>query len=327
MDRGGRIRFVNQRALKLLGAQPDAEWVDQSIWDVLPIGDFLKLLSHCVKSSADQPTEQVVVIPPQSLCLAQFAPVHNEENRLQGWVCYLRDMTPVQQIEKSLDDVLRDVNRQLRTPLTTIKGYVETLLEGAYQNPEVTRRFLQVINEETNRVARLVLSLEEAVQPSATPAQTQEVEVVALLRRATLMFEGVAREKNLRLICELPERLPPVEAREEELHKVIVNLLDNAIKCTGLKGHGTVSVSADLRRSGVEVRISDTGVGIAEDEQEAVFERFYRVQKGLAAELGGTGLGLAVSRQIIQEHGGSLSLTSTLGEGTTLTVRLPFKPK
>ncbi len=325
VDRSGRVRFVNQRALKLLSADPKAEWVDQTIWDVLPTSDFLKLLGQTVKSSVDTPVEQVVLIPPQSLCLCQLSPVHNEENRLQGWVAYLRDMTPVQQIEKGLDDLLRDVNQQLRTPITAIKGYVETLLEGAYQSPEVTKRFLQVINEETNRVTRLVLSLEEAANPNAKPADPVELDLIPMLRRAATMFEGVAREKNLALACDLPDRLPAVEVREDEIHKVVVNLLDNAVKCTGLKGHGQVKLQAEARRTGLEIHVIDNGVGIAEHEQAKVFEKFYRVQDGPASELGGTGLGLAVSRQIVEEHGGQLEVRSTVGQGSTFTVRIPFK--
>lgn len=325
VDRSGRVRFVNQRALKLLSADPKAEWVDQTIWDVLPTSDFLKLLGQTVKSSVDTPVEQVVLIPPQSLCLCQLSPVHNEENRLQGWVAYLRDMTPVQQIEKGLDDLLRDVNQQLRTPITAIKGYVETLLEGAYQSPEVTKRFLQVINEETNRVTRLVLSLEEAANPNAKPAEPVQLDLIPMLRRAATMFEGVAREKNLALACDLPERLPAVEVREDEIHKVLVNLLDNAVKCTGLKGYGQVKLQAEARRAGLEIHVIDNGVGIAEHEQAKVFEKFYRVQDGPASELGGTGLGLAVSRQIVEEHGGQLEVRSTVGQGSTFTVRIPFK--
>ncbi|MFN8607577.1 MAG: ATP-binding protein [Vulcanimicrobiota bacterium] len=325
VDRSGRVRFVNQKALQLLVQKAQDSWVDQSIWDVLPTSDFLKLLGQTVKSSVDMPVEQVVLIPPQSLCLCQLSPVHNEENRLQGWVAYLRDMTPVQQIEKGLDDLLRDVNQQLRTPITAIKGYVETLLEGAYQSPEVTRRFLQVINEETNRMTRLVLSLEEAANPKARPAEMVQVDLVPVLRRAATMFEGVAREKNLSLLCDLPERLPAVEVREDEIHKVVVNLLDNAIKCTGLKGHGQVKLQAEARRSGLEIHVSDTGVGISEHEIGRIFEKFYRVQDGPAAELGGTGLGLAVSRQIVEEHGGQLEARSQVGQGSTFTARLPFK--
>ncbi len=325
VDRSGRVRFVNHKALKLLAPDPRAEWVDQSIWDVLPTSDFLKLLGQTVKSSVDTAVEQVVLIPPQSLCLCQLSPVHNEENRLQGWVAYLRDMTPVQQIEKGIDELLRDVNQQLRTPITAIKGYVETLLEGAYQSPEVTKRFLQVINEETNRVTRLVMSLEEAANPNVKPADPIQLDLIPMLRRAANMFEGVAREKNLMLVCDLPERLPVVEVREDEIHKVVVNLLDNAVKCTGLKGHGQVKLHAEARRAGLEIHVSDTGVGIAEHELQKIFEKFYRVQDGPAAELGGTGLGLAVSQQITQEHGGQLEVRSEVAKGSTFTIRLPFK--
>lgn len=324
VDRSGRVRFVNQRALDLLGGTSSTDWVDQPIWELIEVSDFLKLLVQTVKSSHDQPQEQVVVLPPQSLYLAQISPVHNEENRLQGWVAYLRDMTPVQQIEKGIDDVLRDIHQQLRTPLTTIKGYVETLLEGAYQSPEVTRRFLQVINEESNRLARLIVSLEQATNPTPPVAAREAADLVPVLRRAAVMFEGIAREKNLLLECELPERLPAVEVREDDVQKAVVNLLDNAVKCTGLKGHGKVVLQAQARRTGVEISVTDTGVGIADADMEKLFERFFRVQHGPAAELGGTGLGLAVSRQIAEDHGGELRVRSQVGQGSTFTLTIPF---
>lgn len=324
LDRSGRVRFVNQRALSALGAPADADWIDQAVWDVLPSSDFVKLLGQVVKSSAETASESVVVVPPQSLYLAQVTPVLNDEARLQGWVTFLRDMASVQQIERNLDDFLRDVNQQLRTPLTAIKGYVETLLEGAYQSPEVTKRFLQVINDETNRLTRLVLSLEEAAEPDGAPEQRSALDLTSLLRRAATMFEGVAREKNLQLVCEIPDKLPAVDVREDEIHKVLVNLLDNALKCTGLLGHGKVTLRAEVRRVGLEVQVVDTGVGIPAADLERIFERFQRVSSGPAAELGGTGLGLAVSRQIAEEHGGVLEVKSSEGRGATFTLRLPF---
>lgn len=318
------MRFINHRALHLLGGTSAAEWIDQTVWDVIPVSDFLKLLGQAIKSSQESLLEQVVLLPPQSLFVAQLSPVHSEDGRLQGWVAFLRDMAPVQQIEQNLDELLRDVNQQLRTPLTAIKGFVETLLEGAYQNPEVTRRFLQVINEETNRLARIVVSLEEASSPQAAPETPQEADLAPLLRRAATMFEGIAREKNLQLICDLPDRLPEVAIRPDEIHKAVVNLLDNAIKCTGLKGHGKVTLEAEARRTGLEIRVVDTGVGVPEAEQEKIFERFYRVESGPAAELGGTGLGLAVARKVAEEHHGVLELKSVPGQGSTFTLRLPF---
>ncbi|MBI3925952.1 MAG: PAS domain-containing sensor histidine kinase [Armatimonadetes bacterium] len=321
VDRSGRIKFINPAACRLLEIRGDV--LEEKFWDVFPINDFTRSLSGIVNDYDPSPTEQVVVFPDDRVYLAALIPVFNE-GRNQGVVALLRDMAAVQKIEKGIDQFLADINRQLKLPLTAIKGYVETLLEGAYTNEAITRRFLQVINEETNRLTRLAVSLEEAAGAAGPAPAPEPTDLVPLVRASVEMFSSIAAEKNLQLKAELPDRLPPVMVEREGFRKVLINLIDNAVKCTGLKGHGWVRVSGDCREGSVIVAVNDSGVGIPEPEQERIFEQFYRVKTGPAAELGGTGLGLFLAREIVSRLGGTITVESKPEEGATFSVRLPL---
>ena len=322
VDRSGRVRFINRSARELLEIG-EADILEQEVWNALPLSDFSRLLGNSVKSVQSQALEQVQAFPGDRVCLVQIIPVDSEDGRLQGWVVYLRDMSAVQTLEQGLEQFLVDVNKQLKLPLTAIKGYVETLLEGAYQSPEVTRRFLQVINEETNRLARLIVSLEEATAPPAPKSPPVPCDVTMLMREVVTLFSQVAAEKNVRLSLEAPNQMAVVKLRPDEFRKALVNLIDNAIKCTGLKGGGQVALALTVRRNSLEIQVQDNGVGIAPDELEQIFEKFYRVKQGPAAELGGTGLGLSVVREVVVALGGRVSASSELGQGATFTVSLP----
>ena len=323
IDRSGRVRFLNRSARELLELDRDLDVIDQEVWNALPRSDFSRLLGSAVKAVQSQLLEQVQAFPGGRVCLVQIIPVDSEDGRLQGWTVYLRDMSAVKKLEQGLEQFLVDINQQLKLPLTAIKGYVETLLEGAYQSPEVTRRFLQVINEETNRLTRLVVSLEEASAPSAPKSALVAIDLVSLLRELVTLFSQVAAEKKVALQVDVPGHLAPVRVRPQDFRKALINLLDNAVKCTGLKGGGTVTMAVIARRSAIEIQVADTGVGIAAEELERIFEKFYRVKQGLAAELGGTGLGLSVVREVVHDLGGKVGVTSSVGEGSTFTVTLP----
>lgn len=321
VDKSSRIRFLNPKAAELFQADPKKA-IDAKLWDVLPINDFTRSLSSLVNESDPEPKEQVVVFPGDRLFVAQFIPVYSE-NRCTGVVCTLKDMAGVQKIEKSLEQFVTDVTRQLKVPLTAIKGFAETLLEGAYQNAEITRHFLQVINEETNRLARLVLSLEGAAQPDQTPRLNKRpLPLVSLVEGSLALFKESADEKNLVLTHEIPADLPLVEVDPEQMRRVMDNLVDNALKFTGLMGEGSVKVVASSERGEVLVSVVDTGVGIEPPEHSRIFDQFYRVDHGPASTLGGTGLGLSVAKTVVEAHGGRIGVESELGAGATFWFRL-----
>lgn len=321
VDRSGRVRFLNASMRALFSVEGEVESVP--FYDVFPVNDFTRSLSNFVKDSNPTPIEQVLVLDADQVFLCQIWPVMSEDNRFQGVVASLKNMAAVQKLERGIDQALADLNRELRLPLTTIKGYVETLLEGAYQSDEVTRKFLQIINEETNRLARLVMSLEEASGAGQTPAAAEPTELIPILQQVAQMFESVAAQKNLSLQLKIEGEIPSLELEPNSFSKAVVNLVDNAVKCTGLSGYGTVTVECQSLGDKVRVAVRDSGPGIASDEQDQIFEAFYRVQQGPQSELGGTGLGLSVAKEAVEKAGGTLSVTSAPGQGATFEILLP----
>lgn len=321
IDRSGRIRFANRSACRLL--EVDGETVvEQELWEVLPVTDFSRFLGQLAKSGSHQPVEQIFAFPGQ-VCAVQVVPVDSEDGRLQGWVVYLRDMSAVQHLEKGLEQFLVDVNRELKLPLTAIKGYVETLLEGAYQSPEVTKKFLQIINEETNRLARIIVSMEEASSPSKPSEPVRRVSVGEMLREIVALFGPRAAQRNIQIRLELPNFVPELPVRPDSLRKAIVNLVDNAVKSCGLNQQGHIDLRLELRREATLIHVCDDGVGIDPIHHQKIFEKFYRVTDGPLAELGGTGLGLAVAKEAVEAHAGHLTVQSAPGRGCQFLVQLP----
>lgn len=323
IDRSGEIRIFNAQAGRLFGLRP-RDIIGKSIYEALPLSEFTRAFIAQIKASEPSPVEQVMVFPGDRLFAVQLSPVRTDRGRNLGAIAILKDMAGVQKIEKGLDQFLVDVTRRISVPLTSIKGFVETLLEGPYQDPDITRRFLQIINEEANRLVRLVMSLEESSHPGETPALALgTVHIDGVIQGAADMFREVAAGKNVELVVHGEPDLPLLQGDAEQLRRALVNLVDNAVRFTGVKGRGQVKVSAVHRNGSLHLAVADTGVGIPPEEQARIFERFYRVSEGPAAGLGGTGLGLSVAKEIVEAHGGSIEVQSKPGKGSTFTIHLP----
>jgi two-component system phosphate regulon sensor histidine kinase PhoR len=215
------------------------------------------------------------------------------------------------------------VSHELRTPLTCIKGYLETLLDGALDDRDHARRFLEVAGTHAERLDRLIddlleLSNIESGRVTMVPMRLDLGEVVA---GVAAMFERQTTQSRQTLERVVPPRLA-VHADRDRLVQILVNLVDNAVKFT--PEGGRIRVEAETGPDGrVEVRVRDTGVGIPSTELPRITERFYRVDKTRSREVGGTGLGLAIVKHLVQAHGGELHIESALGHGTTVSFTLP----
>ncbi len=323
IDRSGDLRVFNRLAGRLFGLKPK-EAIGRSVLEVLPLDDFTRAFIALVKSSDPVPSEQVMVFPGNRLFAVQMAPVRTSRGRNLGAIAVLRDMAGVQKIERGLDQIIEDMTRRISVPLTSIKGFVETLLEGSYRDLEITHRFLQIINEETNRLVRLVMSLEESAHAGEAPTIFRtRGRLEPIVQAALEMFRPVAVNKGVDLQVELGEDLPWLSLDFDLVQRALVNLVDNAVRFTGLRGKGRVLVRTAFQDREVLVVVQDDGVGITPEDLPHIFERFYRTMEGPGAELGGTGLGLSVAWEIVEAHGGRIVVESTPGKGATFTVRLP----
>lgn len=251
----------------------------------------------------------------------QIAPLAATSHR--GAVAILHDVTDIERLERVRKDFVANVSHELRTPLTAIRGYAETLLEGALEDKENNRRFLEIIRAHSirlNNIASDLLTLSELESGKAL-GEAERVSLRASLESALGTVEAEARVRDVTI---LRDRIDDVYVMGDKVRfeQALINLLDNAVKFN--RAGGTVHVSAERVSDGsVQVSINDTGIGIPSEDLSRIFERFYRVDRARSREMGGTGLGLAIVKHLIERMGGTVHVKSQLAEGSTFTVVLP----
>ena len=235
---------------------------------------------------------------------------------------FFHDVTEEKRVEAIKRDFVANVSHELRTPLASIKGYAETLLDGALEDKATLKNFLTIIDRHANRMTALIedlltLSMLESHQ---MPMSFESLDIKGLINSVIQGFEKQAKDKDIELIMNIGIEIPKITADKDRLEQVIVNLVDNAVKYTN---KGTVRVLAEKSDDMLQVNVEDTGIGIPEKDIPRIFERFYRVDKGRSRELGGTGLGLAIVKHIIQGHNGKIWVKSQPGKGTTFSFTIP----
>jgi two-component system phosphate regulon sensor histidine kinase PhoR len=233
------------------------------------------------------------------------------------------EMKNIQRMKK---DLVLNASHELRTPLTAVKGYVETLQEGASAEQ---RAYLKIIERNTDRLIHvvedlLILSrLERGEGPAEGPGREdrESIRVEDVLQNVFTIFEKTAREKGISLEARQDPGLPSLTADPFQIEQMLINLVDNGIKYTE---KGKVSVALGSAGDRYRIEVMDTGIGIPEEHLPLIFERFYVVDKSRSRKLGGTGLGLSIVKHIVQAHGGTISVASRLGQGTTFMIELPL---
>ncbi|HMH48687.1 MAG TPA: ATP-binding protein [Candidatus Acidoferrum sp.] len=241
-----------------------------------------------------------------------------------GVVMVLHDVSELRRLESVRTEFVANVSHELRTPLTAIHGYLETLLGGALDEPEHARRFLEIVFRHTERLGRLLDDLRELsdIELGRVHLQLGPVAVEDVVESVVAIMRPRAESRGVTLTSALPSDTPDVMADHDRLEQVLINLVDNAVKYT--EAGGRVTVSARPVDAAVEIAVADTGVGIPPADLPRITERFYRVDKARSRELGGTGLGLAIVKHLVIAHGGTLTLESEPGRGTTVRVVVPI---
>ncbi len=240
----------------------------------------------------------------------------------RGALAILHDVTELERLERVRKDFVANVSHELRTPLTAIRGYAETLLDGALEDLQNNRRFVEIILAQATRLSNIaadLLSLSELESSGAT-APPHPVSIRAALESALRTVESAARLQGVKLLCEKLEDVRVI-GQELRLEQIFVNLLDNAVKFN--RPNGEVQIEMRARNGRVNILIGDTGIGIPSEDLPRVFERFYRVDKARSRAMGGTGLGLSIVKHAVEQMGGTIKVESRLGEGSEFTIELP----
>lgn len=256
--------------------------------------------------------------------MVSAAPIFSKDGRVQGTTVVFNDITEIKKLEQMRKDFVANVSHELKTPLTSIKGFAETLLDGAQDVPEIREQFLNIIHDESERMQTLVEDLLELsrLEQDNYQLETTIVDVTSLLRETATLLQRKAEEKQMQIHLETEEEVF-IRADLNRLKQVVVNLVANALNYT--PSGGNVWISLEDGEEAVMLRIKDDGIGIHPKEMQRIFERFYRIDKARSRNSGGTGLGLAIVKHIIDLHHGTIEVDSEENQGTTFTIRLPKK--
>ncbi len=255
----------------------------------------------------------------------RFEPFDNEGIKKGGLIIVLQDITERYALENMRRQFVADVSHELKTPITSIKSYAETLLEGALDDRTVALNFLDVINSETDRMTRLVTDLLQLSNFDAkmTNLDLEDNSYDALIKSVSEKLAIHINKGNHTLKLDL--QTVSANFDYHRMEQVLINILSNAIKYTPNGGKIKIILRAD--KNYAYINVVDNGIGISKEDKKHLFERFYRVDKGRSRQLGGTGLGLSIVKEIVELHGGIIAVNSELGQGTEFVLRLPLEPK
>ncbi len=322
VDGGGRIFLMNQALRSLLKIDHDP--IGKRPLEVIRNADIQDMITR-IESGEDQGSSQEISFfaPEQRVIRVQSAPVRKIEGGPSGAVLVFHDITELRRLENIRKEFVANVSHELRTPAASIKGYAETLIDGALDDKENAADFVRIISEEADRLAKLIEDLLDlsSIESGKMLKIFSQCRLDTILNKAIMSIQGQAKGLKINIQVHGPKEIV-IKGDELGLYRMFLNLVENAVKYN--KENGRVDIFINQQNDTVEVQIQDTGIGIPEEDLPRIFERFYRVDKARSRQLGGTGLGLAIVKHIVQAHGGNVSVESVLDQGSKFTVILPL---
>jgi two-component system sensor histidine kinase VicK len=323
VDLNGKIIHANSAAISMLGITN--EEVLENNFDSI-ISRYSKALTiEEIKANSKKMEGNESFEYGGSTFFARYAQFHNEYEENVGIIMIIQDITERQKLENMQKEFVANVSHELKTPLTTIKSYVETLLEGEIEDEVTSIKFLKVVDEEADRMNRLVSDLLQLsrLDYKREKWNKRNNDIILIIKNVVSKIEFTAKIKKQEIYLDFEQDANiKINSDKDKIEQVILNILSNAIKYTDVNGE--IHIEAFKDKGEAVIKISDNGIGIPEDEIKNVFERFYRVDKARSRAMGGTGLGLSIAKQIIEEHKGRIILESSDGNGTTITIHLPI---
>jgi two-component system phosphate regulon sensor histidine kinase PhoR len=320
LDRNRKIYLANRAFKNLFGLK--IELRGKTVMEALRVHELAELVERA--EAEKQVLDYELKLPDLSERWLQVnaAIISNSAGEREGTILVFHDLTRLKQLERTRQEFVANVSHELRTPLSLIKGYVETLLDGARNDPAIAERFLKIIERNTQRLDLLIQDLLtiSALESERIKLNLQPVELRSLVEKIFTDLKPPADNKNIELVSQLPELTATADVNR--LEQVLANLVDNAIKYGRAQGKVVVG-GKKLDAGRLEIFVQDDGPGIPAESLDRVFERFYRVDKARSRDQGGTGLGLSIVKHIVQAHGGEVWVKSELGKGATFCFTLP----
>ena len=316
-DMAGKIIHINPAATNLLQLKEDENEFDK-IFKKLNIDINLEKIVYLENWTS---SEQRINVGEKFINLL-FAPFQDENDKPAGVVVVIQDITGHVKLDNMQKEFVADVSHELKTPITSIMGYADTLLETEYDK-EMQTKFLEVISSEAKRMARLVtdlLVLSRYDNKKITKEET-EFDLGELTKKCIERLQFEIEKKHHHVECFVTANVPPVKADKYGIERVILNIISNAIKYT--PENGVIKAYVGFVYNDAYIKVIDNGIGIPEKDLNRIFERFYRVDKARTREMGGTGLGLSIAKEILNQNNGSIDIKSEPGKGTEVVIRIP----
>ncbi|WP_076460302.1 cell wall metabolism sensor histidine kinase WalK [Limosilactobacillus caccae] len=330
-DRRGNVTIVNSMAIQLLGVDHEDDLIGKSIIDVLDIRH-----DYTVRQLVDSEQKEMILDMANSgnnlILNAYFSPIQRESGFVSGLVCVLHDVTSQQKEERERKQFVSNVSHELRTPLTSVRSYVEALSDGAWQDKEIAPQFLKVVQDETDRMIRMIndlLSLSR-MDAGTTKLNLEYVNINELFNYILNRFDMIIKKeedpkkKKYTIERYFTKKDLWVEIDTDKFTQVIDNIMNNAIKYS--PDGGVITTRLLETHNHVILSISDQGLGIPRKDLGRIFDRFFRVDKARSRKQGGTGLGLAISKEVINMLNGQIWVDSVEGKGSTFYISLPYVP-
>ena len=319
-DTNGKIDLINPAAKMLLNISPE----DYTFDDIFKKFNLNLNMEKLIYLEDLTSMEQRIEVEDKSVKVL-FSPLRNEaNNKPEGIIAVMQDITENVKLDTMRKEFVADVSHELKTPITSIMGYTDTLLEGEYDQ-ETQREFLKVVSSEARRMAKLVTDLLELSRIDSNKKRTKKVsfDLGALVKDCQKNLAIEIKKKNHNVECFVTADVPPVYADKDDIQRVILNILTNSIKYT--PDGGNIKIYVGFVYSDAYIKIIDNGIGIPEQDLNRIFERFYRVDKSRSREMGGTGLGLSIAKEILDKNGGSIDIKSEVNKGTEVVIKIPTK--
>jgi len=320
-DIEGKIILINPAAKKLLSISPE----DGSFEKVFGKFNLDINMEKIIYLENWTSTEERIEVEDRYVN-AFFAPFRSDNDRPAGVISVLQDITEHVKLDNMRKEFVADVSHELKTPITSIMGYADTLLEGDYDK-EIQNKFLNVIATEARRMANLVTDLLtlSRYDNNKNKLKKEQFDLGELVKKCQDKLAIEIKKKGHEVNCFVTADVPPVYADKGDVERVVLNILSNSIKYT--PDNGKISIYVGFVFNDAYIKILDNGIGIPEEDLSRIFERFYRVDKARTREMGGTGLGLSIAKDLLDKNEGSIDIKSIVGEGTEVVIKVPTKVK
>lgn len=318
-DMDGKIMYINPAATDLLSLDSKDNSFDV-IFGKLNIDINLEKTIYLEDWTS---YEQRVQVEDRFLNIL-FATFKDENERPSGMMAVIQDITEHVKLDNLRKEFVADVSHELKTPITSIMGYSDTLLEGEYDK-ETQYKFLNVIAGEARRMAKLVTDLLVLSRYDSNKVKKEitEFDLGDLVKKCQEKVQLEINKKGHSVECFVTANVPPVKADKDGIERVVLNILTNSIKYT--PDNGNIKIYVGFVYNDAYIKVIDNGIGIPEDDLNRIFDRFYRVDKARTREMGGTGLGLSIAKEILDQNNGSIDIKSEKGKGTEVVIRIPTK--